>query len=84
LDLGPPAITRNPGRPEVYHETDPRYGERCLGDVRSEDDSAPRMWFEDPVLFSRGQPAVQSQDFGAGLAGLDHRLRRVADFPFSW
>ena len=69
LDLGAPAVARNARRARVDDVTHTGHGERGFGHIGGKDRPAPDMRLEDPVLFGRGEPAVQWEDLQTGPVG---------------
>lgn len=83
LHLGAVAVAGDPGGARVDHVLDARDGQGGLGDVRGQDDPAPRVLLEDAVLLGVGEAGVQGQDLGEAKIPLVQGVRRVADLALA-
>ena len=88
LHFGTTAVAADAGGAGVDHIADTRNGERCLGDVRGDDDAAPGSTLrsgslEDPVLFGRRQSGVEREHLGVAKFEIGQRVGGIADLAFA-
>ncbi len=83
LDLGAVAVAGDPGEAGIDDVLDARDGERGLGDVGRQNDPAPGVRLEDPVLLGVREPGVQRQDLGEPVVLLGEGVRGVPDLPLA-
>jgi len=83
LHLGALAVARDPRGAGVDDVANARHGERGLGDVGGQDDPAPLMAGEDPVLLGGRQPPEQRKHLCRRQVERRERLRGVADLAFA-
>ena len=83
LDLQPRAVAADPRGARIDDRTDPRHGERRLGDVRREHDAARGVRLEDLLLLGRREARVERQDLDVVSQAAGQRLGGVTDLALA-